>query len=78
MNTKKSNLEKISDYIVIGTAILAVGITIGSLYRRGEIDALKEMNRELLRESEKKTWYLGKQFAEYIKRHGRTVRVFFV
>lgn len=68
MNTEKSNLEKISDYLVIGAAILAVGITIGSLYRRGEIDALKEMNRELLRESEKKTWYLGKQFAEYIKK----------
>ena len=57
--------------LVIGAALLATGVFAGFLFRQGEVNALKDMNRELLKESEKKTWYLGKQFAEYIKKKAR-------
>lgn len=71
MNTKRSTLEKVSDSLVIGAALLATGVLAGFLFRQGEVNALKDMNRELLRESEKKTWHLGKQFAEYIEKKAR-------
>jgi hypothetical protein len=78
MNTKRSTLEKVSDSLVIGAALLATGVLAGLLFRQGEVNALKDMNRELLRESEKKTWHLGKQFAEYIEKKARAIpRVFF-
>jgi hypothetical protein len=67
MNIKKSGKTN-SNHLIVGFGLLAVGIgaIIGSMYRLGEINCLKEMNRELLRESEKKSYYLGKQFAELI------------
>jgi len=71
MNTKRSTLEKVSDSLVVGAALLTTGVLAGFLFRQGEVNALKDMNRELLEESEKKTWYLGKQFAEYIKKKAR-------
>ena len=71
----KLEIRKASDDLIIGagfavamTTALVAGMAIGSLYRRGELKALREMNRELFHESERKTWYLGKQFAEYIKK----------
>ena len=67
MNTKRSTLGK----VLTGAALLATGVLAGFLFRQGEVNALKDMNRELLEESEKKTWYLGKQFAEYIKKKAR-------
>jgi hypothetical protein len=63
--------QKVTDGLVLGASIFAVGVIVGSLYRAGEIKALHDVNRELLEESEKKTWYLGKQFAEYIKKKAR-------
>jgi hypothetical protein len=63
--------QKVTDGLVLGASIFVVGVIVGSLYRAGEIKALHDVNRELLEESEKKTWYLGKQFAEYIKKKAR-------
>ena len=60
-------LERISNSLVVGVALLATGIAFGFLSRQGEVNALKDMNRGLLKESEKKTWYLGQQFAKLKK-----------
>ena len=63
--------QKVTDGLVILSASFIAGVVVGSLYRAGEIKALHDVNKELLKESEKKTWFLGKQFAEYIKKKTR-------
>ena len=60
-------LVRKSDKIVAGAALLVAGIAFGFMSRQGEVNALKNMNRELLKESEKKTWYLGRQFEKLKK-----------
>lgn len=59
--------QKMTGLVLLGTSFI-VGVIAGSLYRAGEVKALHDVNRQLLRESEKQTWFLGKQFAEYIKK----------
>ena len=63
--------QKVTDGLVLLGTSFIIGVAVGSLYRAGEIKALHDVNKELLKESEKKTWYLGKQFAEYIKKKAR-------
>jgi hypothetical protein len=60
-------LVRRSDKIVAGAALLVAGIVFGFMSRQGEVNALKDMNRELLKGSEKKTWYLGRQFEKLKK-----------
>jgi len=66
MKKKKQHLR--INKLTIGAGLFGAGLLAGLMYRTGENKALREMNKTLFRESEKKTWFLGKQFAELIRK----------